>query len=68
MTQQKIKIILNSNFYDKRSIKEALKDYKGICTGKILNDKFDVELNSNEHIDNLEGEFCNYVLGLIKHR
>ncbi len=63
-----IRIILNSKFYDQQSIKEALEDFKGACRGKILNDKFEVELEPKEQLDNLDGEFCNYVLGLIKNR
>ncbi|MBO06188.1 MAG: HxsD-like protein [Candidatus Woesearchaeota archaeon] len=63
-----IKIRLNNKFYDKETIKTALDDFKEACDGKILNDEIEVKLEPKEAINDLEGEFCNYVLGLIKNR
>tara|TARA_Y100000294_G_C8566529_1_gene341091 strand:- start:2868 stop:3077 length:210 start_codon:yes stop_codon:yes gene_type:complete len=64
--KQKIKIKLSNKFYDKDAIKEALSDFAGVCQGRILNDSIEVELEPKEPVENLEGEFCNYVLGLTK--
>ena len=63
-----MKIKLNKKFYNKRAIKDALKDFSNICKGKIINDKIEVMLSPKKKIENLKEEFCNYVLGLIKNR
>ena len=59
-------MILNNKFYDKEAIEEALKDFAEVCTGKIISQKFEIELKSD--IENIEEEFCNYVLGLMKNK
>ena len=59
-------IKLDKKFYDLNAIKEALEDFKEVCEGKILNDTIEVQLNPKGDINNLDGEFCNYVLGLMK--
>ena len=63
-----MRIKLNKEFYDKESVKEALKDFDGVCEGRILNDSFEVELEPREETEQLKDEFCNYVLGLMKNR
>ena len=61
-----MRLVLNKKFYNKEVIKEALNDFKEVCEGKILNDRIEIELEPKEKIAQLEGEFCNYVLGLMK--
>jgi hypothetical protein len=66
---QEIKFKLNLNLYDLNSIKRAIKDYKGIARITIKsneNNYADLTLKSTENIPNIEHEFTNYVLGLIK--
>ena len=64
----KIRFTLNSQFYDKETVKEAIIDFKEVCDGKILNDEMEIELEPKEEIAELKGEFCNYVLGLMKNK
>ena len=61
-------IILNNKFYNKEIVKVALKNFKGVCKGKILNDNIDVKLETKEDTPKLKEEFCNYVLGLMKNK
>jgi len=63
-----MRIKLNSKFYNKGAIKEALRDFEGVCNGKILNEDLEIELETKEKLENLEEEFCNYVLGLMKNQ
>lgn len=62
----KINIRLNKDFYQKEAIEKAIDVFREICTGKVLNDSIDVELDSVESIANLKDEFVNYVLGLMR--
>lgn len=63
----KMKIILNSNFYKKEAIEEAISAFSEICSCKILNDSFEIELTpETAPSEELEGEFCNFVLGIAK--
>lgn len=61
-----MKIKLNNKFYNKEAVEEALDDFKEVCQGRILNEKIEVELEPKEETENLQEEFCNYVLGLMK--
>ncbi len=61
-----MKIRLNNRFYKKEAVEKALHDFRGICSGNILDDSIAVELIPKEDIDDLEHEFSNYVLGLMK--
>ncbi len=61
-----MKIVLNNKFYKKEAIIQAVNDFKKICNAKILNSRIEVELKPKENIENLEHEFSNYVLGLMK--
>ncbi len=63
-----MKIKLNNKFYNKRVIEEALKDFKEVCNGKILNDGVEIELITKEEVVKLKEEFSNYVLGLMKNK
>jgi hypothetical protein len=63
-----MKIKLNNKFYSREMIEVALKDFKEACEGKILNNDLEIELMPKENVDKLNGEFCNYVLGLMKNR
>ncbi len=64
----KMKVKLNNKFYSRRIIEGALKDFKEVCDGKILNNSLEIELNPKENVDKLDDEFCNYVLGLMKNK
>ena len=64
----KMRIKLNSNFYDRGSIEEALRDFKDVCSGSILDNSFEIELEPREEADKLKEEFCNYILGLMKNK
>ena len=59
-------IQLNNKFYKLDAIKNAFNDFKKICDGEILDNSFEIELNSKESVENLKEEFSNYVLGLMK--
>ena len=59
---------LNNKFYSREIVEMALKDFKEACDGKILDDSIKVELYPKGEAANLEEEFCNYVLGLMKNR
>jgi hypothetical protein len=61
-----VRIRLNKNFYDRKSVEEALFDFGEICEGKIVSDEIEVLLSPGEDIENISEEFCNYVLGLMK--
>ena len=63
-----MKIKLNNKFYNKEAVKEALIDFKDVCKGNILNDSMEIELEAKENVKQLHGEFCNYVLGLMKNK
>jgi hypothetical protein len=64
----KIRLKLNRKFYDKGVVEEALKDFKDICYGNILNNNLEIELKTKVKIADIKGEFCNYVLGLMKNK
>lgn len=63
-----IKIRLNKKFYDQTSIEEALDDFREICEGKIMDETFQVELKIIVNASDIEHEFTNYVLGLMKNK
>jgi len=60
---------LNKSFYSIDAIKEALSDFGGVCKGVIAKEEQSfVEIRLEPCVQNagdLEGEFCNYVLGLM---
>jgi len=62
---KRMKIKLNNKFYDKETVKEALKAFEDVCKGNIIDDAIEVELEAD---DKLKDEFCNYVLGLMKNK
>jgi hypothetical protein len=63
-----LKVRLNNKFYDAEVVEEAIRDFRGVCRGRIVNDKIEVELEQEEEISTLADEFCNYVLGLMKNK
>jgi len=60
-----VTIHLNSRFYREDALSQAIEDFKGVCKGRILNDKFDIVLKPHAPVDNLPSEFSNYVLLLM---
>ena len=63
-----MKIKFNHQFYKKEAIEEAINDFRTLCDGRILNMEITVEIIPKENIKNLEEEFSNYVLGLMKNK
>ena len=63
-----MRVKLNSKFYNLGAVKEALRDFREVCQGKILDNSIELELIPKEDIKNLKDEFCNYVLGLMKNK
>ncbi|MFW5991383.1 MAG: His-Xaa-Ser system radical SAM maturase HxsB [Candidatus Nanoarchaeia archaeon] len=61
-------LYLNKKFYHKDAIEEGLKDFSEIAKGTILDNEYNIELQPFKKISNLEEEFSNYVLGLMKNR
>ena len=70
--KREICISLNKKFYDTKAVKESLADFKGICEGKIKEDRclINIILKPKEkNMLNIIGyEFCNYALGLMKNK
>ena len=70
--KRKDKIVLKKSFYNLDTVKEALDDFKGVCEGKIIAKKNNIEVFLEAKNKNLEkslnNEFCNYVLGLMKNK
>lgn len=66
--ERRVKLKLNKQFYDKKVIEEAFKDFKEVCSGRILNQVMEVELKPKENVTGLKEEFSNYVLGLMKNK
>jgi len=66
--KKRIMVKLNKKFYNKKVVEEALNDFKGVCSGKILNNDIEVELSPKEGVVRLKEEFSNYVLGLMKNK
>jgi len=66
--EKKVRVKLNKWFYNKKVIKEALKDFTDVSPGKIINGVIEIELQPKEKNYKLKEEFCNYVLGLMKNK
>ncbi len=60
-----IKLHLNNHFYKIEAIRQALSDFKDICSGRVVDCSFKIELNSLKDVANLKQEFSNYVLGIM---
>ena len=64
-----ITLKLKRDFYKIGSVKEAIRDFGEICEGRITSKEgplIEVRLIPKESSPNIEREFCNYVLGLMK--
>jgi hypothetical protein len=64
-------IILNSNFYDEATVRQALDDFKGVFSGNASRKGKGINVSiSKIHGDPeiAKHEFCNYVLALMKNR
>jgi hypothetical protein len=60
-------LVLNRRFYPRSVIENAIDAFSQICSAKILDDSFTIELiTENEADSKLVNEFCNYCLGLVK--
>jgi hypothetical protein len=62
------RILLSHRFYKAAVVEQALSDFKDSCTGRILNQRIEVELVPRQPIEHLEEEFCNYCLALMQDR
>lgn len=69
--QNEVNINLNKKFYEISVVRESLKDFSQVCSGKIRNKK-DIHIilkPKDKSLTNILGnEFCNYVLGLMKNK
>ena len=63
-----MRVRLNSRFYSREAVEEALHDFKEVCKGRVLNGSMEVELVPKKGARLLKEEFCNYVLGLMKNK
>ncbi|MBT7903470.1 hypothetical protein HN587_06425 [Candidatus Woesearchaeota archaeon] len=63
-----IQLKLNKKFYSKTAINSTIIAFEKICEVKFTenNNYFKLNLKSHEPISNLELEFSNYALGLMK--
>lgn len=60
-------IRLNSKFYSKDAVEQAIQAFEGLCNAKVLNDQMDIELSCTEDSEHdIEAEFMNYVLAVMK--
>jgi len=65
-------VSLNRKFYDLNAVKESLRDFKQVCSGKIETAKKEIKValmpREGKPDNTLGYEFCNYVLGLMKNK
>lgn len=61
---EKMKIKLNNKFYKKEAIIETIKKFEEIADCKIINNSFEVQIESDDSA--VFNEFCNFVLGFTK--
>jgi hypothetical protein len=68
----KMQIKLNSRFYRKEVVEEALDNFKELCESRMSYDSagscFIIEMKAKGNAACLEDEFCNYCLGLMKNK
>ena len=64
-------INFNKNFYSLKAIEKAIQNYKGLADFNIevkkKSIKVDLKNIDPDSKDIIREEFCNYVLGLMKH-
>ena len=66
---KKVDVILNKEFYSIDAIKKAINDFKDACDASLSNKKdilVSLRVKTNDDIDKIGYEFCNYVLALMK--
>ena len=69
VTGDEFTISLNRNFYDLGSIRKSLRDFSGVCSGRVLcRRSFDVVIRplGGGDAERIAHEFCNYVLAMMK--
>ena len=62
-------ICLSSSFYRLEAVRQALEDFREVCSGKIREGaKMEIIIKPNDSSDPkvIGLEFCNYVLGLMR--
>lgn len=64
--KNEVSLSFNENFYDKKFIDEAIKDFEKVCDVKIDKNIILLKPKEKTDLDTLGFEFYNYVLGLIK--
>ncbi len=66
---KEIGLCLSKDFYSVDAVKQAIEDFKGICDSSLSNKKdilISLKLKTDEDINIVGYEFCNYVLALMK--
>jgi len=65
-------ISLNKRFYDLAAVKEGAEDFKGICSIRIKENagfiNVEIKPKAGHNQSTINGEFLNYVLGLMKNK
>lgn len=61
-----LNIKVNTKFYDPSCIQETIDDFHEVCDASF--DGSTLSLTPKGEVDNLEYEFLNYVLGLMKNK
>lgn len=66
--KNEVLVNLNRQFYNEGSIKQAVLDFKDICSVEEKKEKILLKPKQSKDIDLLGYEFYNHVLGLMKNR
>lgn len=70
--KNEIQIVLKKEFYNGNTIREAISDFRDLCSSEINESEEDVKIllkpNEKEDLEDLGYEFSNYVLGLMKNQ
>jgi hypothetical protein len=64
-----MKVRLSNKFYTKEAVEDAMRSFSELCDAKIVDDSYEVELIPRGDMEcDIAGEFCNFVLGVVKDR
>lgn len=69
MEKKSVDVVLNANFYDESAVKQCLKDFNRIFSGRISKNGKEIRITMN-NVDGepakIRNEFYNYVLVSMK--
>ena len=66
MARNKTLFRLNEQIYDNKCVERAIKEFKEVCEIERTADGYSLTPVGDYDGGLLKGEFCNYVLGLMK--